>query len=97
MVIINKEKENVENIIWLKGLKKSKEMLRNERWTKSAIDGFNIGVSLMANALEDLKRDIQKKIPEADEKTKQLEMRRLLIRFHNIDLRWRKNRGKLDV
>lgn len=91
------EKEYLEDIIWLKGLKKSKEMLRNERWPESAIDGFNVGVSLMAAAIEDLKWDIQKKMPEADEKTKQLEMRRLLIRFHNIDLRWRKNRGKLNV
>lgn len=91
------EKECFEDVIWLKGLKKSKEMLRNESWPENAIDSFNIGVSLMATAIEDLKRDIQKKMPKADKKTKQLEMRRLLIQFHNIDLRWRQNRGKLNV
>lgn len=95
------KKECIEDIIWLKGLKKSKEMLRNERWPESAIDGFNIGISLMANALEGLKSDIQNKIPGASKKTIQLEIRRLLAQFHKIDLRWieryKKDHEKFNV
>lgn len=91
-------------MVWLKGLKKTKEMLRNERWPKNDIDGFNIGISLMASALEDLKRDIWKRMPGANKKRIQQEIGRLLIHFHKIDQRWierykkdHKDHGKFNV
>lgn len=73
---------------WLKKLKKVKEELKSERWPRSAKESFSIGILLMAHALEDLRSDIIKKMPEASDGQIQLEMRRRLIHFNKIDSRW---------
>ncbi len=75
-------------MLWLKGLKKVKEELRGERWPQSAQEGFSIGISLMAHALEDLKKNMQKKMPGANGRRIQLEIRRTLLRFNKTDSRW---------
>ena len=75
-------------MIWLKGLKKVKEELRNEKWPQSAQEGLYTGIILMSHALEEIKKDIKKSMPHASNKRIQLEFRRMLIRFNKIDARW---------
>jgi hypothetical protein len=75
-------------MIWLKGLEKIKEELRNERWPRSAQEGFYTGIVLMAYALEDFKSNIKKSMPGANDKKIQSEFRKMLLRFNKIDSRW---------
>lgn len=75
-------------MIWLKGLKKVKEELRNERWPKNAQEGFYTGTTLMAHALEEIKKDIKASMPGANNKRIRLEISRMLIRFNKMDARW---------
>ena len=47
-------------MIWLRNLKKVKEELRNERWPRSAQEGFYTGTVLMAHALEEIRKILKR-------------------------------------
>ena len=82
-------------MIWLRNLKKVKEELRNERWPRSAQEGFYTGTLLMAHALEEIRKNIKARMLGASDKRIELEFSRMLIRFNKMDARWIK-RYKLD-
>ena len=76
------------NMIWLRNLKKVKEELCNERWPRSAQEGFYTGTVLMAHALEQIRKDIKTRLPGASYTRIELEFSRMLIRFNKMDERW---------
>ncbi len=82
-------------MIWLRNLKKVKEELENERWPRSAQEGFFTGTALMTHALEQIKKDIKARMPGANDARIELEFSRMLIRFNKMDERWI-SRHKLD-
>ena len=82
-------------MLWLKNLKKVKEELRNERWPRSAQEGFYTGTVLMSHAIEQIRNDIKVKIPGASDTRIELEFSRMLIRFNKMDERWIR-KHKLD-
>jgi hypothetical protein len=82
---------------WLKRLDLVRDELRGMRFPHTAEDGLRQCAELSAVSMELFKDEIRRSLRARDEKSVEMETRRLMARFSRIDKRWKASRSNERV
>lgn len=78
---------------WLKRLDLVRAELREMRFPRTAEEGLRRCAELSAVSMDLLKEEIRRSLRTRDEKTVEMETRRIMARFSSIDERWKSARS----